>query len=136
MSVFLSRQRGPLYWGCDQITDAGLAHLVGMPLTSLDLGGCHRITDAGLAYLPKTLTSLNLSSCDQQITDAGLVHLAGLVNLTSLDLRLCRQITDAGLAHLAGLVNLTSLNLGYCRQITDAGLTAIRLARPGLEIIH
>ena len=36
---------------CHQITDAGLAHLVGMPLTSLNLWGCDQITDAGLAHL-------------------------------------------------------------------------------------
>jgi hypothetical protein len=35
--------------GCDQITDAGLAHLTG--IHTLDVSGCDEITDAGLAHL-------------------------------------------------------------------------------------
>ncbi len=110
--------------GCEEITDAGLAHLKELTqLTDLNLVWCHLITDAGLAHLARLtqLTSLNLFGC-ALITDAGLAHLARLTQLTDLNLVWCHLITDAGLAHLAGLAQLTSLNLSDCALITDAGL--------------
>ena len=49
-------------YNCEQITDAGLAHLGQLSqLTNLDLGWCKQITDAGLAHLGQLsqLTNLN-----------------------------------------------------------------------------
>ncbi len=105
---------------CERITDAGLAHLVTLPLNNLNLSFCVQITDAGLGHLVTLpLNNLNLSFC-VQITDAGLAHLVALP-LNNLNLSFCVQITDAGLAHLVTLP-LNHLNLEWCLQITDAGL--------------
>jgi hypothetical protein len=46
--------------GCTGITDAGLAHLVG--IHTLDLRGCRGITDAGLAHIAG-IHVLNLCGC-------------------------------------------------------------------------
>ncbi|MFN7834577.1 MAG: hypothetical protein ACK5NY_02095 [Burkholderiaceae bacterium] len=113
------------------VTDAGLAHLQGMPLTSLNLSWCSQITDAGLAHLQgMPLTSLNLYLC-YDITDAGLAHLQGMP-LTSLNLCGCGGITDAGLAYLQDMP-LTSLNLQACHHITEARRNALREAQPNLN---
>jgi hypothetical protein len=106
--------------GCEHITNAGLAHLTGIPLKRLNLSGCFKITHAGLAHLTGIpLKRLNLSGCFK-ITDAGLAHLTG-IPLKRLNLSGCFEITDAGLAHLAG-IPLEQLNLSFCENITDAGL--------------
>jgi hypothetical protein len=46
---------------------------------SLDMGGCEQITDAGLAHLTGIHT-LDMTVC-KQITDAGLAHLTGIHTL-------------------------------------------------------
>ena len=71
-----------------------------MIATTGHLAASTRITDAGLAHLVglTNLQTLNLSDC-YQITDAGLVHLKGLTNLKTLVL-MQTQITDAGVAEL------------------------------------
>ncbi len=47
--------------GCDQITDAGLAHLTG--IHTLDVSGCTGITDAGLTHL-RGVHTLYVYGCD------------------------------------------------------------------------
>ena len=133
---------------CQNITDAGLAHLTRLiTLQTLNLSGCRNITDAGLEHLTRliTLQTLNLSFSNitdsglapltglitlqtlnlsfSNITDAGLAHLTRLITLQTLNLSGCRNITDAGLAHLTGLITLQTLNLSSCQNITNAGLT-------------
>ena len=84
------------------ITDAGLSHLKGMPLNSLDISWCY-ITDAGLGYLRgMPLDKLDLSYC-VRITDAGLEHLKGMP-LNSLDHFGCNNITNAGLEPFEGIL--------------------------------
>ena len=105
-----------------QVSDAGLVHLKGLTgLKTLRLGGT-KVTDAGLVQLKglANLTDLKLSRT--QVTDAGLVHLKGLKNLQTLSLP--RRITDAGLVHLKGMANLETLHLP--RRITDAGLAHLK----------
>ena len=97
--------RGP------RVTDAGLAHLKGLPqLQTLDLG------------------------LHAQVTDAGLKHLKGLTQLQTLKLDFCPQVTDAGLEHLKGLIQLKRLNL-MGTKVTDAGVSELKKALPNVEII-
>jgi Leucine-rich repeat (LRR) protein len=112
---------------CDDITDAGLAHLKGLTkLEKLDISHCDNITDAGLAHL-KGLTKLErLDISFNAITDAGLAHLKGLTKLERLELNASEKITDAGLAHLKGMAKLERLNLYHCVKITDAGLAHLK----------
>jgi hypothetical protein len=92
------------------LTDAGLAHLGGLPrLKELDLSRSG-VTDAGLVHLRgmNSLEQLNLSHT--RITDAGLVHLSGLTSLQALDL-VGTDVGYPGVAHLERLTNLRSLDL-------------------------
>jgi hypothetical protein len=115
-------------WLNDKITDADLAHRKGLAkLERLNLYGCYNISDAGFAHL-KGLTKLewlNLYGC-HNITDAGLAHMKGLTKLEQLDIRHCCKITDAGLAHLKGLTKLERLEIRDCAKITDAGLIHLK----------
>jgi hypothetical protein len=68
-------------------------------LQLLNIGLCENIADAGLAHL-KGLTALReLSLRNTKITDAGLVHLRTLTGLRKLDLRHTR-VTAAGVRGL------------------------------------
>jgi hypothetical protein len=104
-----------------RIGDAGVAHLAGMPLRQLALDET-KITDAAgpaLAALP-ALEELDLSS--SAVGDGVLAHLARLPRLRALDLTRT-QVTDAGLAHLVGLAaTLEELQLDRCGALTDAGM--------------
>ena len=85
--------------------DAELAYLAATipQLNSLSLFGRQDISDAGLAHLVKMpqLKHLDICFCGQ-ITDAGLAHLAKLPKRTSILIDKLvgeKKITDAGLAH-------------------------------------
>ena len=105
-------------------------------LTSLDLSGCNEITGDELAealmVLPR-LTSLNLEGC-RQITEEKLAEaLMKLPNLTNLNLNYCRQITGENLAKaLMKLPNLTSLKLTGCNEITGDKLAEAIMKLPNL----
>ena len=72
-----------------------------MPLTSLDLRGCSQVSDAGLAHLMgMPLTSLCLAKCDKIFSLSPCFQ--GLP-LTSLDLRDCNDVRDFGMAYLRDL---------------------------------
>lgn len=133
------------------LTDAGIAHLQHLPLTSLDLQGCERVTDAGLEFLVgKPLTELNLGACDL-LTPAGVARflrglplrrltmppfrkdpaglppetLAPLAAMPLTDLSLaCPGLTDPALEHLRGRP-LSRLDLGCGPLITNAGLACL-----------
>jgi len=86
-----------------QVTDAGLAHLAGLPvLETLLLSGA-QVTDAGLAHLTElpTLKSLHLGGT--QVTAAGLVHFQKMPALRHLGLSgyfSSDRLTDADIANL------------------------------------
>jgi len=77
---------------CEQITDAGLAHLGSV--TTLDIRGC-KITNEGLRHLGH-VTTLDLSWC-KLITDEGLRHLG---SVRKLDIGGCPKVTKEGIARL------------------------------------
>lgn len=113
--------RKPLF---RKLTEAGLRHLRGLPLTKLDLLCCAQMSDMGLQHLRDIpLASLNLGWC-RQISDLGLEALKDMP-LTKLDLRGCKYVTDVGLGYLRGMP-VGSLNLRGCCQLTDASLAVLR----------
>ena len=106
--------------GDTTISDAGLAHLAGLPLQNLDLQST-AVSGAGLRYLEAApLTYLMLHQTP--ITDAGMANLSRLRSLRALGLQSTR-ITDAGLVHLEGLP-IKHLNLIDTR-VTNAGIATL-----------
>jgi hypothetical protein len=116
-------QRVTEVYGWETMTDAGLAHLVGMKQMQVLWPDDTQITDAGLAYLAGMKQMQYLLLPNMRISDAGLAHLAGMKQMQVLWLE-DTQITDAGLAHLAGMTQMQRLQRLWLNntQITDAGL--------------
>ncbi len=105
----------------DKVTDACLGFLDrSPPLTVLTLDECEQVTDAGLAHLEGLSKLESLCLRGTQATDAGLRHLAPLGHLRWLDLGGTR-VTDAGLKFLRGNTGLKHLDLSRTR-ITGEGL--------------
>eukprot|EP00808_Paulinella_micropora_P009335 g43420.t1 len=99
-----------------RVTDRGLSHLSGLPVTHLNLDFCYSVTDAGLAQLRGLpLRHLSLHCC-RLLTDEGLLHLSSLP-LLHLDLDSCARITSQGLSHLRALP-LRHLSLYSCTRIS------------------
>jgi len=104
----------------DDITDADLEHLKGMPWLQYLEFSSTEITGAGLDNL-KGLTGLTcLKLWDPKLTDTDMERLGALTSLRELDIG-GTSLTDGGLAHLEGLTGLQGLDLGGT-QVTDAGL--------------
>ena len=132
-------------------------------LLNLKLAECRELTDTGLCQLLKKsgplLTSVDLSrTC---VTGVGAsIDTLLFVNLTNLNLSMCKQLTESGLfniikmsghllktLNLAGtaingieiagctvhLSNLEELNLACCKQLTDVALRDI-LSIAGLKL--
>jgi len=118
----------------NQVTDAGLAHLLGLSaLQELNLNGSTHVTDAGMAHLQGLTRLQMLLLGGTQVTDAGLAHLHEMTELHVLDL-FGIQVNDAGLAHLHGLTGLQTLFLSGT-QVTDARLAQLRQALPNCKIV-
>jgi hypothetical protein len=120
------------------ITNATLAHLIGLKNLRVLVLDCTAVNGEGLASLASanrlervsvavgavsaeglrqigTLKALrSLSLWWDRIADADLANLKGLENLEYLDLNSC-GISEAGLAHLTGLKKLNNLNIAGCR---------------------
>jgi hypothetical protein len=85
----------------ESITDAGLAHLVGMKkLSALELR-CNKITDAGMA------------------------HLKGMGQLEELLLQ-CKEVKKGGFAHLGHLKKLRKLSILYADGMNADGLVGLK----------
>jgi len=122
-----------------KITDEGLAELANLDLPDLEtltLGWCDDITDAGLAHIGRmqTITWLGLTSCPK-VTDAGLRELLNAKNLTGLDLRACPNITDNGIQQLATKKNWERILLGGCPKITPQGVAKLQAALPNAPFV-
>lgn len=123
-------------WG-GWLTNAGLDHLRGLPLTSLDLtstdvfegDNAQNVID-GMHILQRLpLLQLSLSSCGLKGV-VGLEMLRGL-KLVSLDLSYSHSLSDEGLSNLRCLP-LTSLDLSHNSKLSDAGLKCLW----GIPIAH
>jgi hypothetical protein len=121
------------------LTDAGikqLGHWTNLP--GLGLYGCNRVTDAGLAHLAEMpaleeLAFISEGMANTTLTDAGLVHVGRMRNLKRLFI-LGLPITDAGLDHLEGLESLRVLRV-YRTQITKRGIERLQQELPQCEIL-
>ena len=140
-----------------RLTDAGMVHLRGLPLTQLGLNGCRAVSDLGMECLRgMPLRLLDLNGCTK-VMDVGIemlrgmrlegLHLAGLFHLTPSALESLRgmplarlnlfdgrlALSEAGLQRLRGLP-ITSLNLStiiYCLGPTVPNLD---LVLPGMPL--
>lgn len=110
------------------ITDAGLAHITHLPLTSLIMRGS-LVTDAGLARL-EGLQLESLVLAETLVEGDGLKHLSGMP-LKVLDLAGTR-VGDESLQYLVGLP-LLSINLRGTR-VTAAGFAMLQREFPGALI--
>jgi hypothetical protein len=105
------------------LTDAGLEHLAGLKLKSLNIPEPAR-TERGLKHYIAALDSpqqLDLSGW--VVGDASMKLLTDLKQLEVLNLSKTK-VTDAGLAEIAGITSLRELHL-LDTAITDDGLKAI-----------
>ena len=114
---------------CSQptISDAGLAHLVG--IQKLCIAGYWQATLTDAAFAPlRGIRTLNISQCPQ-FTHAAFAHLEGIHTLL---MWACNQpaITDAALAHLKGIKCLVLW--GCSIPFTDAGLAHLK----GIKRLH
>jgi hypothetical protein len=119
--------RSLFFNSCPKVTDAGLAHLFGMPklehFSLIEEGGGMVITDAGLAHVGqmkglKTLMLLNLT----KVTDAGLAHLQNLSNLEDMSIHGC-GVTAVGLQQL-------------CDSLPDCRIIASPVIAPGPQNVR
>jgi Leucine-rich repeat (LRR) protein len=99
---------------CAAISDAGVAHLVSLPLKSLTITQAGSLTNEGLRLICqiKTLTVLDLSDC-VSVSDPD--HcLAGLPDLEELALSGCRMLGNDAMQSVGSLRKLWHLDLGEC----------------------
>ena len=125
-------------WSCKGLTNAGIMHLRGKGIKTIDITSCPNLTDE-IAPVFEGITSISIGSnpnltdrvmehfsevdyfdgSSTQITDAGLAHLkdARVVRVPS-----CKLITDVGLGHLN---SVTHLAISNCPNITNLGLVPL-----------
>lgn len=114
----------------DDLSDAGLARLAeSRSLRQLSLAWCNQITDAGVAHLTRLpLTRVQLGECPA-ITDRGLGHLATMPTLEYINVVAGRRFTAEGFHQLLELPALRELWLyqglerrGLARRLADRGV--------------
>jgi hypothetical protein len=122
------RKLKDLFISGSRVTDTGLAHLVHLEqLQRLTFFGCDLLTDAGLASIAdiKTLESLSLNG--YPITSRGLEYLSNLPDLRSLNLDWAGLSND-DLAPLEKFRRLEMLSLKDT-AVTDAGLRRLAVVK-------
>jgi hypothetical protein len=125
-----------------EITDAGLAHLLGLNnlkvlfMTDSMVVEAPRFSDRALTYLKgmKRLRTLWIRQDQDGMTDAGVASLAGLHDLETLDL-VCSKVTDEGLQRLRGLTKLTELRLRGSKT-TKEGRERFKTSMPNLTYLE
>jgi hypothetical protein len=109
------------------LTELGLNHLSAInpkvlprSLTKLNLSSCNSLDDDILESLVKTCPDLTVLILDyDKITDAGLKHLKELKNLQKISLVLVEKITDEGVLSLEETVpTLKKWKLKYCTGVS------------------
>jgi hypothetical protein len=121
------------------LTDAGIeqiSHWTNLP--ALGLYGCNRVTDAGLAHLVdmpalEEMAFISEGGADTTLTDAGLAHVGRMHHLRTLFVH-GLPITDAGLEHLRPLAGLRRLRI-YRTKVTKQGIARLQQALPQCEIL-
>ena len=116
-------------WGIEYtaaVFDWYLEHIKQLKfLRALWLILCNEITDAGLAHVGELTALKELWLGTPQITDAGLVCLKNLAEVERLTLRGCNSISNAGLVHIIALKTLQRLELDGT-LINGVGLSYLR----------
>lgn len=123
-SVTSLRLRGPTVMDAQVLAAARL----NPSLTSLDLSQCDNVTDEAMAMLSLEtpgLRALNVLGC-RDITNDGVRRLArGCVCLTSLCLGWCDLSDNALLVLSKQCTLLEQLDVSGCGRLSDAGVTAV-----------
>jgi hypothetical protein len=115
-----------------KVTDAGLVHLSGLALASLDLRGTG-VTAYGLGCLPSsTMEALHLT--DTKVAGAELFRLPPMPRLAVLKLNFL-EIDDAAIEALCLYPSLRHLELDQT-AVTDAGLRRLLALNPGLRRVE
>lgn len=96
------------------LTGAGLRHLQGLPISSINLHSCKNLNEAALALL-RGLPLMHLDLGYTGISDAGLQYLEDLP-LEKLNVGGCK-VTDAGLGIIKRM-HLTDLGLDNIKRLT------------------
>ena len=106
-----------------RLTDAGMVHLRGLPLTQLGLNGCRAVSDLGMECLRgMPLRLLDLNGCTK-VMDVGIEMLRGM-RLEGLHLAGLFHLTPSALESLRGMP-LARLNLFDGRlALSEGGLAA------------
>lgn len=99
-------------------------HLLGMPLTNLNLKNCE-LSQHGVRHLVSLpLTFLNLSGCTE-VDDVSLVYLGQIKSLLYLNLSGCSKLTEGRLHHLWGAPMIRLLDVRGCPRLTWAGIEVL-----------
>ncbi|KAL3658854.1 hypothetical protein V7S43_016219 [Phytophthora oleae] len=114
----------------------------GGTLRSLRLPQCQLLSRGGGellegASLPRSLTELDVSSCEW-VDDKFLRTLARHCSvLATLSLAHCRRITDYGVAAFGESysASLASLDVSFCTKLTDSALLAVLVGFPSTPVI-
>jgi len=110
------------------VTDAGMDHIARLTnLKALLLFGCDNLTDAGLAKLTTLKSLTNLDITDANVTMAGVNRLMAISGLTRLDVSQFKR--NGSVLNIAGLRNLEDLTLSFGPEsddkFTDADLACL-----------
>ena len=116
-----------ILYDCQFLTDRSITSLLTCDnhLRCLRMKDCELVTDRAFLDLPKplnikSLSTLDLSGCEQLHDKAVEKIIDGAPGLHRLVLNKCRKITDRAVFAIAKLgENLRCIHLGHCRRITD-----------------
>lgn len=115
-----------------QVTDAGLVHLAGLPIESIDVG-FSLFTDGGFDQLVAMPALKQIAVGGNKVTDAGLNSLRLMPNLNELDVSGVQRtdsglwsatVTDRALDTIGLLTGLQSLNV-HGAKFTDLGFAKL-----------
>jgi internalin A len=105
------------------VDDAGMEHLVGLPLVDINLK-LTNVRDDGVAHLAKIPTLKQLKLIKTKVTNAGIVHVKGMANLEGVDLQDVKTVDSACLNDLKGLKKLKFLRI-YGNTFEGEGLAPL-----------
>lgn len=104
-----------------KITDAGLAHLGGLPgLRWLSLASCHQVKGPGLRVLQNLPMLEHLDLTYTGVDSDGIAQLPALVALRELSLSHCMHFHGRSLADVAKIAGLRRLDLRACTTVAAA----------------